>query len=129
MDTGYLSPQEEGAAVTSEMGSAMQPFDAAKFTANNRAAATRNDSNVTAENDQLALEQGRAAGDQAAQLQKEKMASQEAGMYGLAQQEQGNRQTEDQMYGLGPGTLQARAAGPGWSQGFRDIAGPILGKG
>jgi hypothetical protein len=116
MDTGYINPQEENAATTSEMGAATQPFQSEQFRNNNNAAATRNDASLTAGNDQLALEEGRTAGDAAANLQMQKMQNQEAGMYGLAGQEQGNRQTEGAMYGLGPGTLGARAAGPSGDQ-------------
>jgi hypothetical protein len=126
MDTGYFSPEEEHAATTSEMGAAAQPFETAGFRARNKAAATRNDSGVAAQEDQLALEQGQTAGGAAAELQKEKMANQEAGMYGLSNLEEGNRHTMESMYGLGPSSLQARAAGPGWSQGFKDVAGTIM---
>src|SRR5262249_8133299 len=116
MDTGYLSPEEENAAVTSEMGSATAPFQTGQFRNNNNAAVTRNDASLTAGNDQLALEEGRTAGDAAAKLQEEKMANQEAGMYGLGQQEQGNRTEAQSMYGLGPSTLNARAAGASGDQ-------------
>lgn len=122
MDTGYLSPGEEAAATTSEMGSAMQPFESAGFEAKNRGAATRNESGVAAQEDALALEKGRAAGGAAANLQEEKLKNQEAGMYGLLGLEQGNQQAMENMYGLGPGTLEGRAAGTGhWGIG----AGPF----
>lgn len=111
MDTGYLSPEEEHAATTSEMGSAAAPFDTAKFENSNRAAATHNAAGVTEGADKLALEQGRTMGDQASELQKEKMSNQEAGMYGLSNLEQGDQDTMSKMYGLGPGTLEARAGG------------------
>lgn len=111
MDTGYLSPEEEHAATTSEMGSATQPFQSMEFKAGNRAAATRNPADLTAEDTQLALDEGRTAGGAAEQLQKEKMANQISGMEGIAGQEAGNRHTMESMYGLGPGTLDARAAG------------------
>jgi hypothetical protein len=111
MNTGYFSPEEEHAAVTSEMGSTAAPFETAKFEAGNRAGATHNASDLTAQSDQLALEQGRAAGDTAAGLQKEKMAGQMAGAYGLGQLKSQDQQSMDAMYGLGPATLQARAAG------------------
>lgn len=111
MDTGYLNPEEEHAATTNEMGSATQPFQSMEFKAANRAAATRNPADLTSEDTQLALDQGRTAGTAAEELQKQKMANQEAGMSGIAQQEAGNRDTMEKMYGLGPGTLDARAAG------------------
>lgn len=111
MNTGYLSPEEQAAATTSEMGATAAPFETAKFEAGNRAGATRNASDLTAQSDQLAMEQGRAAGDTAATLQAQKMQNQEAGMYGLGQIGQEQTGLEESMYGLGPSTLQARAAG------------------
>lgn len=118
MDTGYLNPQEENAAVTSEMGSATAPFQTAGFDAKNTAGATRNAADLTANQDQLALEEGRTAGTAAAGLQKEKMQNQEAGMYGLQGLQSGDQKTMAEMYGLGPSTLQARAAGTGhWGVG------------
>lgn len=111
MDTGYMNPEEEHAATTSEMGAATQPFQSMEFKAGNRAAATRNPADLTAEDTQLALDEGRTAGNAAEQLQKEKMANQEAGMYGLGQLQQGNQKTMAEMYGLSPGLLNARAAG------------------
>jgi hypothetical protein len=125
MDTGYFSPEEEAAATTSEMGAATQPFESAGFKAANRAAATRNPADLTAQEDQLALDEGRTAGDAAAKLQEQKMSNQEAGMYGLGQLQQGDQHAMEQMYGLGPSTLGARAAGPGWSQGFKDVGTTI----
>lgn len=132
MDTGYLSPEEESAATTSEMGAATAPFSTAEFKARNDAAATRNDSNLPAQEDQLALEEGQTAGTAAANLQKEKMTNQEAGMYGLGGLEQGNMQAMESMYGLGPGTLQARAAGPSGDQaaiGYLTALKPTSGPG
>jgi hypothetical protein len=122
MDTGYFNPAEEAAATTSEMGATAAPFSSAEFEGRNRAAATRNPADVTAQSDQLAMEEGRAAGDTAAHLQDQKMNNQEAGMYGLGQLQSGDRSAEMSMYGLGPASLNARAAGGGWSQGFHDVA-------
>lgn len=125
MDTGYLSPEQKAAATTSEMGTATQPYESMGFKAANRAAATRNDASLAGEDQALALGEGRAAGDAAAKLQEEQMRNQLAGMYGLGTEEAGNRREAESMYGLGPGTLQARAAGPGWSQGFKDVASQL----
>lgn len=83
MDTGYLSPQEEEAAQNNGMGAATEPFHSAETRATNRAAATRNPADLTSEETQLALDEGRTAGSEANQLQTEKMNNQEAGMYGL----------------------------------------------
>jgi hypothetical protein len=111
MDTGYFSPEEEHAAVTSEMGTTAAPFEATQFEAAGRAGRTRNASDLTAQQDQLALEEGRATGDTAAKLQHEKMQGQMAGAYGLGQLKSEDQKAMEAMYGLGPATLQARAAG------------------
>ena len=116
MDSGYLSPEDKNAAVVSEMGSATQPFQSMQFRNNNNAAATRNDASLTAGNDALALEEGRTAGSAAANLQEEQMRNQEAGMYGLGQLKSQDQEEAEKMYGLGPGTLGARAAGPSGDQ-------------
>ncbi len=127
MKTGYLSPEEESAATTSEMGAATSPFESAQFREANQSAATRNPASLTAGEDKLALEEGQTAGDAAARLQQEKMQNQEAGMYGLSDLEKGNMDAMEKMYGLGPGTLEARAAGGGWSQGVSDVGNLVKG--
>ena len=116
MNTGYLSPEEQQAATTSEMGAATEPFQAAGFQAKNDAAATRNSSGLAGQQDQLALEEGEVAGGQAANLQNQKMRNQEGGMEGLQGLETGNLDAMERMYGLGPSTLQARAAGESGDQ-------------
>jgi hypothetical protein len=116
MNTGYLSPEEETAATTSEMGSATAPFASAGFQASNRAGATRNASDLTAQQDQLALEEGQTAGQAADVLQGQKMHNQEEGMAGLSGLEGEDLEAMEKMYGLGPGTLQARAAGESGDQ-------------
>lgn len=127
IDTGYFSPADAGAATTSEMGAATAPFQSEEFRAGNTAAATRNASSLASQQDALALEQGQTAGGAAAELQKEKMANEEsglntkiagqnAGMYGLNQLEAGDNSAMESMYGLGPSTLNARAAGQSGDQ-------------
>jgi len=110
-DTGYLDPADKAAATTSEMGAATAPFGSANFEASNRAARTGNASDLTAQQDQLALEQGQTAGGAAATLQGQQMSNQLQGMYGLQGEEAASRGEAQGMYGLGPPTLQARAAG------------------
>lgn len=129
MDTGYFNPGEEAAATTSEMGATAAPFSSAEFEGRNRAAATRNPADVTAQSDQLAMDEGRAAGDTAGHLQEEKMNNQEAGMYGLGQLQSGDRSAEMSMYGLGPQTLNARAAGGSVYQGLADTGQFLQGVG
>lgn len=116
MNTGYLNPAEEGAATTSEMGAATAPFESAKFDTSNRAAATRNPAGVQSGEDALALEEGSRSGSAAATLQNQKMKGQVGGMAGLEGLESGDLEAMERMYGLGPGTLSARAAGPGGDQ-------------
>src|SRR5215472_1866656 len=129
MDTGYFNPQEETAAGEDIMGSTAAPFATAKFTAGNRAAATHNASDLTGEEEQLALDQGTAEASAANKLQEQKMQNQEAGAYGLEQLFGENLKAGESMYGLQPGLLQARAAGVGWAQGFKDVLGTFRGGG
>jgi hypothetical protein len=129
MDTGYMSPAEEGAATTSEMGAATQPFESAGFKADQRAGATHNASDLTSQQDQLALDEGRTAGTAAAHLQDQKMQNQEAGMYGLNQIQSGDQHAMESMYGLGPGTLNGRAAGPSGDQLAMGWAKTLTGQG
>src|SRR5271154_4579204 len=108
-NTGYFTPEESAAATTSEMGAATAPFDTAKFGAEERAGATRNPADLTAQQDQLAIEEGQAAGTAADTLQNQKMAGQLAGLQGEAGLGAQNLSAEEAMYGLGPGTLNAQA--------------------
>src|SRR5437868_1748597 len=64
-DTGYFSPAEEASATNSVMGGATAPFESAKFEANNTAARTNNAADLTANQDELALREGRTAGEAA----------------------------------------------------------------
>lgn len=111
MNTGYLSPEEENAARVNEMGTATQPFEAAGFSAAGRAGRTRNPADLTSEEDLLARDESLAAGGAAEKLQAEKMKGQLAGMYGLGTLRSEDIDAMERMYGLGPATLQARAAG------------------
>jgi hypothetical protein len=104
------------------MGATAAPFETANFEASNRAGATRNASDLTAQQDQLALEQGTAAGNTAANLQEQQMSNQLQGMYGLQGEQQMAQQEAQGMYGLGPPTLQARAAG---TQPLKIGVGPV----
>lgn len=129
MNTGYMNPAEEHAATVSEMGAATQPFESMNFEASNRAARTNNAADLTAQQDALALEEGRTAGDTAAGLQKQKMQNQEAGMYGLEQLQAGNQKEAESMYGLGPASLQARAAGKSGDENAMGWTNTVLGAG
>jgi hypothetical protein len=107
MNTGYLSPADKAAATTSEMGATAAPFKSAEFQAANRAGATGNASDLTANEDQLALEESQAAGTAAANLQQQQMQNQEAGMYGLGALSAQNTGEAESMYGMGPSTINA----------------------
>lgn len=109
MDTGYMSPGEEGAASTAEMGAATAPFGAAQFQANDTAAATRNASGQNANADQLALEEGQVAGQTAAGLQQQKMGNQMAGLSGLNQLYGTNTSEAESMYGEAPSLVNAES--------------------
>jgi hypothetical protein len=111
MDTGYMNPQEKEAATNTEMGAASAPFQTADFKAKETAAATRNPADLAAQQDQLAISEGQGADTAAATLE-----NQQAGMYGLQQLQAGNQKEAEGMYGLGPGTLNARAAGQSGDQ-------------
>ncbi len=100
-DSGYFSPAEEAAATNSVMGGATQPFQTAGFEANNTAARTNNAADLTANQDQLALSEGRTAGEAADQLQNDKMKNQMAGMYGLSGMRSEDLNAMESMYGLG----------------------------
>lgn len=100
MNTGYVTPEEKAAATTSEMGAATAPFQSAEFQAGNRAAATRNPADLTAQQDVLAQEEGQTAGNAAAELQNQQMRNQLAGMYGLTNLSEENLRAMGQMYGL-----------------------------
>lgn len=109
------------------MGAATAPFQSANFSAANRASATNNASDLTGQQDQLALEQGQTAGGAAAGLQEQQMSNQLQGMYGLQGEEAASRGEAMGMYGLGPGTLNARAAGQSGDQLAQGYAGLALG--
>lgn len=111
MNTGYMSPQDKQAAQEQTMGAASEPFDAASFQAANRAAATNNPADLTAQQDQLALEKGTATGNAATQLQAQQQEGQLAGAQGLSQLSDEDMKAMEGLYGLGPATLGARAAG------------------
>jgi hypothetical protein len=130
MNTGYLNPQQQGAATTSEMGAATAPFSTAQFQANNTAAATNNASDLGAQQDQLALSEGQTAGGAAANLQNQQMQSQLAGMYGLSQEQAASQGEAQGMYGLGPGTLNAQANLENAANNqFSSIYGPLISAG
>jgi hypothetical protein len=131
MNTGYLSPQDQEAATQNTMGATTAPFSTADFEAKNRASATNNASDLTANEDQLAMEEGQAAGGSAANLQQQQMANQLQGMYGLGQEQQGAQGEAESMYGLAPSTLNAetnaQAQTTSWLNSLLGAAGTAAG--
>jgi hypothetical protein len=124
---GY-TPAQQSAMTTGALGSTAASYGAAGQDAVNSAARTNNASNLTAQQDQQALDKGVGMGQETAGLQQQfanrQQQNQQLGLEGLSQLYGTNQQAANSMYGLGPGTLQARAAGQ--NTGLA-IAGDVLG--
>lgn len=107
-------------------GSANEAYDTAGASAGGRVARTRNDAGYLDSLDSLARGRAQTLASTGAGLQKnfadEAIRQREAGLRGLAGLYGIDEETMARLYGLGPSTLGARAAGGGWSQGFRDVA-------
>jgi hypothetical protein len=124
MDEGY-KPEELNAMRTAGLGAEAASADTAGWAAGNRASRTGNAAGLGAEESQLARDKGVTMGDTAANIElananarlgNEKFAlSGEEGLFGT------NTGAMESLYGMSPSLLQARAAGGGWSQGFRDV--------
>lgn len=116
----------KAAMTTAGMGGIGSSYGSQAEQASERAARTRNAAGAGALQEALARNKGIAEGNEAAGLQKQfaDFADQQrqqgiktaADLYGV------NQDVMARLYGLGPSTLQARAAGPGWAQGFKDVA-------
>jgi hypothetical protein len=125
LNQGY-TPAEESAMTTGGEGAVGSAYGAAKTEGENAAARTNNASNLTTQQDQLARDKGVGEGQLAAGLQEkfanEREANKKFGMTGLEGLYGGNQRSADQLYGLSPGLLQARATG-------KSELGDILGAG
>jgi hypothetical protein len=114
-----LDPATQAALTRQGEGAVASSFGASGEQASNRVARTRNDAGFAAQEDQQARDRGMAMGDVAS---KNVMANQAEidknraiGLGGLGNLYGTSVQSKDSLYGLGPGTLQARAAGgKGW---------------
>lgn len=129
LSTGYATPQEAESAVNSGMGSVGSTFDTAAQEQQNEAARTNNPASLAASEDQLALEKGTALGDEANQLQAQKMKGQLAGAQGYQDLFKTNQDAADNMYGLGahmfaPGQ-KGLSVGQGISNFFDALAGGV----
>lgn len=97
-------------------------FDAAKQSATNRMARTRNSAGFSELTDKLARDAAAAQSTAALQGQKaitdlQSQGIKEAGnLFGVSED------TMAKLYGTIPGLLDARAKSPGWTQGFKDVA-------
>jgi hypothetical protein len=126
--SGAMTPVEEGllqspgfdaktkAAITNQGAGAINAnFDAAKTGGMQRVAATKNAAGIGGEEEALARDRGEAmganaSGNQIAFAQQAKT-DQSNALKDLGQQYGIDQETMAKLYGLGPGTLQARAAG------------------
>ena len=132
--TGY-DPATLGAITNAGMGGVNASFGDAENQLNRSVARSGNPAGIGGQLDALARSKGVAGGKEAGDIQianaaeRDKLRSQGLdlmnSLYGT------NVGASNQLYGLGPSTLQARAAGGGWSQGFKDVLTGVgsLGKG
>lgn len=130
MNEGYR-PEELNAMRTAGLGSEAAAFDTAGWQAGNRAARTGNAAGVGAEESQLARDKGVAMGDEAAKIEMANANARLANRRFALEGESGlfgeNQRGMESLYGMSPALLQARAAGPGWTQGFKDVFGTLTG--
>lgn len=127
---GY-DPKTADAIRRSGMDATNSAFDAAKFSAAQRAGATGNDAAFYSSQNDLAQKRGQQLatgatnaevkiGDAALQ-DRQKAISEATGLYGISQD------TMSKLYGMGPGTLGARAAGPSGDQGAQGWVNSAIG--
>jgi hypothetical protein len=128
-----FDPATLGAITNAGMGGVNAAFGSAEDTANRRAATSGNPAAIGTLADRLARGKGEAAGKEAGDIQIEntlfKEEQRKQGRDILAKLFGTDVGAETSLYGLGPGTLEARAAGPGWTQGFKDVVGTVFPKG
>ncbi len=113
LNQGY-TPQEKEAMTTSGIGAIGSTYGAATQMAANRAARTRNEAGVAAQEDVLARNKGTATGTEAANLQQQfaqqRLKNLYAGLSGLSNIFGQDISTEAKLYGLGPEDVRAAAA-------------------
>ena len=115
--------QQASAATEQGMGAVNTNFDNAQNQLQEQAARTNNPASLTAGEDALALNRGTALGNESNQLQEQQFNNQMRGASGLNNLFNTNQQTSNQMYGLGPGALNANAQGQSGLQDFTSILG------
>lgn len=132
--TGY-DPGTLSAITNAGMGAVNSAFGSAGDEISRKAATSGNPASVGALEDLLARDKGLAAGKEAGDIEIQNANFKEAqraqgrqilsGLFGT------DVGAQTGLLGLGPATLGARAAGGGWSQGFKDVLTGVgsLGKG
>lgn len=107
------------------MGAVNATYGSAADTAKRAAATSGNPAAIGTLEDRLAREKGEAAGKEAGDIQIQnqlfKAQQQKQGQDILANLFGTDVGASTSLYGMGPATLGARAAGGGWSQGFKDV--------
>lgn len=132
--TGF-DPATLGAITNSGMGGVNASFGDANNQLKRSVAGSGNPAGIGGQLDALARSKGVAGGTEAGNIQianaQEKDARRSEGLNLLNSMYGTNVSASNSLYGLGPSTLGARAAGGGWSQGFKDVLTGIgsLGKG
>lgn len=128
-----FDPATLGAITNAGMGGVNAAFGSAEDTATRKAATSGNPAAIGTLADQLARGKGEAAGKEAGDIQIQNAAfkadQQKQGRDILASLFGTDVGAETSLYGMGPSTLGARAAGGGWTQGFKDVVGTVLPKG
>lgn len=126
---GGYDPTTKNAMTGTAYGSANEAYDTADAGAAGKVSRTRNDSGYADLLDSLARGRATTLANTGAGLQKsfadEAIRQKEAGLKGLGGLYGIDEETMAKLYGLGPGTLGARAAGGGWAQGFGSVAGGL----
>lgn len=132
--TGF-DPATLSAITNAGMGGVNASFGDAENQLKRSVAGSGNPAGIGGQLDALARSKGIAGGEEAGNIQianaaeRDKLRQQGLdlmnSLYGT------NVGASTQLYGMGPSTLQARAAGGGWSQGFKDVLQGVggLGKG
>lgn len=127
-----FDPATLSAITNAGMGGVNAAFGDAGNQLQRSAATAGNPAGIGGQLDALARSKGIAGGQEAGNIQianqQEKDTLRKQGLDLLNSLYGTNVGAETSLYGLGPGTLQARAAGPGWAQGFSDVLGGITGR-
>lgn len=126
-----FDPQTLGAITNAGMGAVNATYGAAGDKAARMAATSGNPASIGALEDELARGKGEAAGKEAGDIQIQnalfKAQQQKQGQDILANLFGTDVGAQTSLYGQVPGLLGGRAAGGGWTQGFKDVLSGITG--